>query len=231
VRLNRFFVEYKIKGDKIVVEDDDFMNQIRNVLRMNSGDKVILCDGSGKEVLAEIESLDKASVNLKFIEVRKNDNEPIREVTLYCSVLKKENFELVVQKAVEVGVSKIVPIITNRTVKIGVKSDRLDKIIKEAAEQSGRSFLPILDEPINFTEAVALSKINDQNLMFDISGQMLITPDDTTGSIGLFIGPEGGWEAVEIDLARKAGIHVVSLGKLTLRAETAAIVVTYLFAK
>src|SRR6185503_3112201 len=96
-----------------------------------------------------------------------------REVTLYCSILKKENFELVCQKATEVGAYAICSIIAERTVKTGLNRPRLEKIIKEAAEQSGRSSLPILLEPMSFPEALSSSKANDLNVLFDKEGKNL----------------------------------------------------------
>ena len=229
MRLNRFFLEFNFNDKEIIIKDNDFVNQVRSVLRMDLGDKLILCDGASNEILAKIVSFGKNEIILENLEIIKNKNEPARKVTLYCSILKKENFELVVQKAVEVGVYKIVPVINTRTVKTNIRPDRLKKIIKEAAEQSGRGIMPELIEAINFKNALDLCKNNDRNILFDISGCDLRDLGATTShTLGIFVGPEGGWDALEIEMARSNGLDVVSLGQLTLRAETAAIIATYL---
>ena len=229
MRLNRFFLEFNFNDKEIIIKDNDFVNQVRSVLRMDLGDKLILCDGASNEILAKIVSFGKNEIILENLEIMKNKNEPAQKVTLYCSILKKENFELVVQKAVEVGVYKIVPVINTRTVKTNIRPDRLKKIIKEAAEQSGRGIMPELIEAINFKNALDLCKNNDRNILFDISGCDLRDLGATTShTLGIFVGPEGGWDALEIEMARSNGLDVVSLGQLTLRAETAAIIATYL---
>ena len=153
--------------------DTDFINQAKNVLRLKAGDKLILCDGNLNEAVAEIVNLNKESAELKILESYKNKNEPEKHVVLYCSVLKKENFEWAVQKAVEVGVKEITPTITARTVKLGLNRERLEKIIKEAAEQSGRGVLPKLNEAIIFDEAIKSSKENGLNLFFQAGYPLL----------------------------------------------------------
>ena len=143
-------------------------------------------------------------------------------------VLKKENFEWAVQKAVEVGVKEITPIITARTVKLGLNKDRLKKIIKEAAEQSGRGILPKLNEAIIFDEAIKSAKENDLNLFFNIGGKNVQHSMSNISKIGIFIGPEGGWDEEEIKKAQSSnGFTIVGLGKTILRAETAAVIASY----
>src|SRR3989344_3875546 len=126
MKLNRFFVNENLNVRDITIRDADFINQARNVLRLKVGYKLILCDGNLNEAVAEIINLNKELAELKILETYKNQNEPAspaggpeRNIILYCSVLKKENFEWAVQKAVDVGVKEITPIITARTVKLG----------------------------------------------------------------------------------------------------------------
>ena len=148
---------------------------------------------------------------------------------LYCAILKRENFELVVQKATEIGVREIVPLITQRTVKLDIKEERLRKIITEAAEQSGRGRVPMLRQAMSFADALADAQRNDANFFFDISD--VIVEEGAIGDAmrrGLFVGPEGGWSYEEVLAARAAGCHIISLGALTFRAETAAIIASYL---
>jgi len=236
MRLNRFFVNENLNARDITIRDTDFINQIKNVLRLKIGDKLILCDGNLNEAVAEIVNLNKEFAELKILESYKNQNEPAspaggpeRNIVLYCSVLKKENFEWAVQKAVEVGVKEITPIITARTVKLGLNKERLEKIIKEAAEQSGRGILPRLNEAMDFDRAVDLAKNNnDLNLFFNIGGKNVQHSMSNISKIGIFVGPEGGWDEEEIKKAQSSnGFTIVGLGKTILRAETAAVIASY----
>ena len=231
MRVHRFIINKDLKKEQLVLDDKELFNQVRNVLRLDIGSKVAVADGRGGEGLAQITSLRKGSVELQIQEVFKNDKEQARHIILYCSVLKKENFELVVQKATEVGVKEIFPIITERTIKFNIKMDRLQKIVKEAAEQSGRAIVPKLYEPIRFADAVSHAKQNETNWFFDSSG--LPVKKETASPknrLGIFIGPEGGWTEEELKSAKDSKFKTVSLGKLTLRAETAAIVASYIAA-
>lgn len=246
---HRFIGKFNIVSGIFKISDFELVNQIRNVLKLKVGEKIILCDGNMNERTGEIKKYGGNIVEVEILKINKNQNEPERNVVLYCSILKKENFEWVVQKATEIGVKEIVPLITVRTVKLDIRKDRLEKIIKEAAEQSGRGIVPVLYDPVNFKEAVADAGKNELNYFFDQSGSewAKIYSDGSksrTNSfrIGAWIGPEGGWHADEIKhvlLARrnlvKAGslpkernFHIISLGKTTLRAETAATVAPYL---
>ena len=195
MRLNRFVGKFNLSKKELSIKDSDFINQAKNVLRLNTGDNIILCDGESNEAIAEIVNLNKEFAELKIAETYKNKNEPEKYVTLYCPILKKENFELAVQKAVEVGVKEITPIITKRTVKFGLNYKRLNKIIKEAVEQSGRGVLPKLNEAMYFGRTVEMAKKeNDLNLFFHIGELPLGHPVSKLKKIGVFVGPEGGWE-------------------------------------
>lgn len=227
--MHRFIGNFDLSKKELFINDFDFINQARNVLRLKIGDKLILCDGNLNEAVAEIANLNKEFAELKILETYKNKNEPENYVVLYCPILKKENFEWVVQKAVEVGVKEITPIITTRTVKLGLNFERLNKIIKEAAEQSGRGVLLKLNEAINFNEAVTEAKNkNEINLFFNTGEHPLGSSASKLNKIGVFVGPEGGWDEEEIKIAQSNGFALVGLGNTVLRAETAVIVASYL---
>ena len=228
MRPHRFIGNFDLSKKELSISNADFVNQARNVLRLKTGDELILCDGKMNEAVAKILLLAKDKAELEILEIIKNKNESENHVNLYCSILKKENFELAVQKAVEVGVKEITPIITKRTIKLGLNTERLEKIIKEAAEQSGRGVLPKLDEAIIFDEALKLAKENDLNLFFQVGYPPLGHSMSKFKKVGVFIGPEGGWEEEEIEKAQSNGFTIVGLGKTVLRAETAAIVASYL---
>lgn len=232
MRLHRFIADIDLTKKTLDLTDEDLVNQIRNVLRLRVGDKLILSDGRLNE--AEVVIAD-AGKNMFRVEVESkyaNENEPRSQGILYCSILKRENFELVVQKATEVGIKEIQPIISERTVKLNLRMDRLQKIIKEAAEQSGRGMLPILHNPLDFEKAFEPAKKNDINLFFDAPGKRLESGELKDKSrVGAWIGPEGGWTAEELALAEKEGFRITSLGKTVLRAETAAIVASHVIAQ
>ncbi len=233
MRLHRFIGQFNLTNDIVEISDVDLVNQIKNVFRFSAGDQIILCDGASNEATAEIVSIDKKKVEARIIERSVNKNKPKNETVLYCAMLKKENFELVVQKAVECGISEIVPVITERTVKLNLNEDRLAKIAREAAEQSGRGTVPKIKKPIKLEEAIKDTAKNSLNLFFDETGEdkvISILESNKQPRINAWVGPEGGWSEKEIELANQAGFKAVSLGKLTLRGETAAIVAAYFVA-
>ena len=227
MRQDRFFVNFEIQKGKIDISDREIFHQIKNVLRKRVGEKVILFDGK-KEGTAEIEKFLKEKIRIKILEVKKNQREPEIFVSLYCSILKKSNFEFVVQKATEIGAKEIVPIICKNTVKLGLKFERLKKIAKEAAEQSGRVSLPKIEKILDFKKAILRAKDSDLKILFDISGKdcfkIKIKP---LKKVSIFIGSEGGWEKSEIEFAKKENFKILNLGKLNLRSETAAIVASF----
>lgn len=233
MRMHRFILQIDLGKTEQKILDKDFIRQIKHVLRLKVGDTIVLCrqanSGEQKEAVAEITELKDSGVAVKILEMKKNTNEPERHVALYCAVLKKENFKLVCQKATEIGVKEIAPVITQRTVKLELNHSRLEKIIKEAAEQSGRTVVPILHSLQSFTEALNLAKDNEVNFFFDKEGKPFALYNNTSllNSVGVFIGPEGGWNEDEKTLAKQHQFHIVSLGKTTLRAETAAIIASY----
>ncbi len=230
MKIHRFIGDFEIKTGDLKINDQELLNQFRNVLKLRVGEIIILCDGKMNEGEAEIKGYGKDSVEVEIKEVGTNKNELERHVVLYCSILKRENFELVVQKATEIGVKEIVPLITARTIKLDIRKDRLEKIIKEAAEQSGRGIVPVLHDPIDFEKVLEFSDLNKENFFFDQSGIQFehFKQSQHIERLGIWIGPEGGWTPQELELANNSGFRIINLGKLTLRAETAAIVGSYI---
>lgn len=229
MRLHRFISAFDCTQTTIEITDPDIVNQMVRVLRLGVGDRLILGDGNANECVCELSDRQKDRVTVSVVERFVNTNDPSVAAILYCAILKRENFELVVQKATEIGIAEIVPVITQRTVKLDIKEERLRKIIVEAAEQSGRSRLPILHTALHLDAAFVDAKRNDINLFFDLSNTSVDQVDlHHRQRRGLFVGPEGGWTEEEASAACAAGCHVVSLGALTLRGETAAIVAAYL---
>jgi len=231
MHLHRFILNFELNKEKILIKDKEIIFQIRRVLRFRPGKKIILVNNNlGKEALAEILNFNDDLITVKILEVFESKKEYEKEVRLYIAILKKENFELVCQKTTEIGVKKIIPLITEHTVKLNFKKERILKIIKEAAEQSGRLIIPEFLEIQKFEDVVSNLKNNGLNLFFDPNGEKLKNFEKEILNhkvINVFIGPEGGWSEKEINLAKENGFLIANLGNFTLRAETAAICSTF----
>ena len=214
-------------GKRTVTLTADEARHLREVLRLKPGDEVSVFDGAGKEFRARV-----AQARREFAELDLDQEiEPARpesplRITLAVALLKGEKFDLVVQKATELGVTKIVPLITRYAdIKLRDESDaskrvaRWQRIALEAAKQSGRAVVPTIENPSPF-ESV-LSPSNPCLLFSEKSGHGLTQID--TDSVTAIIGSEGGWSDEELEQARAAGAQIVTLGGRILRAETAAI--------
>ena len=232
MKIHRFIGGFDLEQEKIDVSDLDLVHQLRDVLRLGPGEEVVLGNGKGKAVLVRIVELGPGGVVFETVRPVNEKSEPEKQVVLFAAVIKKDNFELVVQKTTEIGVAQIIPVISGRTVKLGLSLDRLRKITREAAEQSGRLSIPEIQEPRSLEEALTLARENDLNIFFDGRGgskdaKTLRVKMAKANKLGIFIGPEGGWTEEELVLAKALKYPVVSLGKLTLRAETASMIATY----
>ncbi|MEK7661887.1 MAG: RsmE family RNA methyltransferase [Patescibacteria group bacterium] len=226
MRLHRFFIPgRKISGEIEVIEDKSLLNQWRNVFRFKAGNRVVIFDGRGDEFIATIESLSKGDAVLRIKEKKKGIM-PRKNLWLFVSLIKKDKLEWVVEKATELGVSHIVPLLSERGEKKGYNVLRLRKIAIEAAEQSGRTTIPPIHEALTVPEALKEHKFS--LFVCDPRGAsryQLPAPDST---FGILIGPEGGWSDKEIELFKARVAELISLGGTTLRAETAAIAATTL---
>jgi 16S rRNA (uracil1498-N3)-methyltransferase len=150
---------------------------------------------------------------------------PAREVYLFSSLIKKDKYEWVLEKCTELGVTHFVPVLSARTEKKDFNQERGKKIIKEAAEQSGKSKLPNLSEPRPLDKALEeFSGI--ANVALHLGGETFKTIDPQSYDIGIWIGPEGGWSDAEIELFRQHSVPIATLGPQILRSETAAVAVS-----
>lgn len=234
MKIHRFIDNFDLSGKELEITGE-IAKQMAIVLKLKIGEEIELCDGKGISAIAEIIEINKKRVLVLLRSASFADQNSTKQVNLFCAVLKKENFELIVQKATECGAVKIIPIITTRTIKTGLNLKRLEKIAKEASEQSGRNTIPEISEPIKFEESFKMLEKDDLNILFDKKGKLLFeksnskfTNDDKLKTNNLFIGPEGGWTPEEISKAEENNFQIASLGPLTLRGETAAIIATYL---
>lgn len=229
MKVHRFITEYEVKDKQVVITEPDVIHQWKNVLKFKKGEHIELSSTEGHQALCELSYVDKNEAVLNVIEEYENKNKLEKSATLYMAILKRENFELVAQKATELGITTIVPILTERTIKQNLNFERLNKIVKEASEQCGRSSIPEITEIMEFEDALVDSKNSNSQIFFDMSGNSINSAKESNNnSIALFIGPEGGWTEKEINLAKENNIPIISVSPLTLRGETAAIVAVYI---
>lgn len=222
MRLHRFYVSQPL-GEEVVIDDVSLIKQWSNVFRYTKGDLIVLFNGEGSDITYSFTSLSSKNASL-LVQKKSPSYVPSTEITLYLSLIKGDNFELVVQKATELGVSYIVPILSERSEKKGLNLERLKKISIESSEQSGRGDIPTILPITTLTEILANKPPHEISYVLDISGNYFHKEKTGYKNIGLFIGPEGGWSDGEMQKFKENMVVCVSLGKTTLRAETAAIV-------
>lgn len=240
--MHRFFVPPEIFKHEPVILAGWQAHQMRNVLRLRPGARVLLLDNSGLVYEAEVAGYREREVAFNLVDRRVAAGDPAVRLTLYQAVLKGEHFNWALQKGTEIGVSRFVPLICRRSVvedrqAIEQKRARWERIIQEAAEQSGRARLPELapsqslaDALREGQEAAALDPLLLRLIPWEEEhGQglreALAACNLCPGSrIQVFVGPEGGFAEDEVNLARQCGVRPVSLGARILRAETAGLV-------
>lgn len=226
--MTRLFVDYKIEENTDFALDKEDSRYISSVLRMRGGEELIVVDKDGYEILSSVVTLSKDEVILRAVKRSENISESPCRVTLYQSVSKGERMDLTIQKSVELGVYKVVPVFSERcVVKPGKDSkiDRWQKIALEAARQSGRGIIPEVASPMSFKDA--LKDAEDKAIKLfpweEEHGQTLkrVIDGTTFDSAAVFIGPEGGFSEEEAQAAKDAGLSLVTLGRRILRTETA----------
>jgi 16S rRNA (uracil1498-N3)-methyltransferase len=236
MKIHRFYIEAEYVQelkDKGIAElgdnETEFIHQLSHVLRFKSGDLLHVFNEDEGEVMVSIVSFNKKAMTLKLEKVIENNEESKIKITLAMSLIKKDKFELVTEKATELGVSQIIPIMTERVVQKNVPNDRLLRIIKEATEQSGRLSVPELKDSDELENLLNDLKDYDLCLYGNMEGELSlkdiadIFEKDNVKNVILFIGPEGGWTEKEVEMFKDKGVKSVSIHKNTLRAETAAI--------
>lgn len=230
-----FFIDAsQKKGREIIVTGSD-VNHMKNVLRMKPGGRVCVNVESAWEYECEISRFDKGEAHLTVVKERIANRELPADLILYQGLPKGDKMELIIQKAVELGASKIVPVATKRSVvkldekKEQAKRRRWQSICESAAKQSGRTKIPEVGALMGFEEAIKEAVSFDAAYIpyeceRDMNKTLAALEQVEKGMrIGIFIGPEGGFEAAEIELAKKAGIVPITLGRRILRTETAGL--------
>ena len=233
--MHHFFVTpQQISGDKIRIEGG-VVNHMKNVLRMKLHEKAEISDGESRTYLCEVEAYEEDVAILHILEEMEVDTEPASKLYLFQGLPKSDKMELIVQKAVELGVYQVIPVAMKRSVvrlddkKAAKKADRWNSIAESAAKQAGRSRIPEVTMPLSYNEALKMAEELDVTLLpYELAGGMEVTREvirqiKSGQSVGIFIGPEGGFEPEEVDAAVSMGAKVITLGRRILRTETAGL--------
>ena len=235
--MHRFFVEPSQIGEKEIVITGPDVNHIRNVLRMRAGEEVLATDGQGSEYRCILRELQDSEIRAEICRKLSGSAELPSRITLFQGLPKSDKMDLIIQKCVELGVFRIVPVTTKRTVvKLDAKKEesrrkRWTAVSESAAKQSGRGIIPEISGVQSFREAVEEAGELDVCLIpYEKAENMARTREILSGipagaSIGVFIGPEGGFEEEEVREAMEAGARPITLGRRILRTETAGMAV------
>lgn len=217
-----------IAGDAVTITGDD-ARHIGRSLRMRPGEELTLCDTCGTDCRCVVESVSDTAVLVKVLERYPSDTEPSVAVTLYQGYPKGDKLETVIEKAVELGVSRIVPVLTERSVarpddkSAARKLERWQRRALEAAKQCGRGRIPQVEPMVSFSALPGLMSSHERALFcYELGGQPLGKAlEDCGNDVAIFIGPEGGISSAEAQALTQAGACAVTLGPRILRTETA----------
>lgn len=234
--MHRFMVDPEQVGEESIRLTGEDLKHLNQVLRLGPGDVIGVFDGSGMEYEARLTHVDKHEAVAEILSSRLSDTEPRIKVTLFQGLPKGEKMDWIIQKAVELGVYQIIPVITQRSVvqldqkERQKKAERWNRIAKEAAKQCGRACVPQVFAPINLDEMLKLrDTFNAAVLLYEneqkkcLKELMICYTINKIGDIALFVGPEGGFSSLEVDKCCQSGFDIAGLGRRILRTETAAI--------
>lgn len=233
--MTRLFLTDLTINDEEFSLDEENSRYLSSVLRMKVGQNVDVVDSTGDVIRTEVSLIEKKSVSLRPINREKCNSEPPVDITLYQAVSKGERMDLTIQKSVELGVSRIVPVMSERCVvnlkgDTRSKTDRWQKIALEAARQSQRGVVPAVVTPMSFSEALKDSKENgtafflweeEHALTLKSAMEKWQSEGKNGDRLGIIIGPEGGFSEAEAQEAKESGAICATIGKRILRTETA----------
>ena len=226
--IHRFYAPIAAFREGQVSLAESEAHHLRDVLRHAVGDEVNVFDGSGGEFRCRVEAIAKRSAELIVLGPIETMAESPLRLTLAAALLKGDKFDLVVKKCVELGVSSIVPLITDRCdVRLkdaGKRVERWEKLVIDATRQCGRATLTAVNEPLDFRSFVGIERQGQSILFAERSGRAFDQVEPTSDIIAI-IGPEGGWSDGELALAEERRVNIVTLGGRILRAETASIAI------
>jgi 16S rRNA (uracil1498-N3)-methyltransferase len=232
--MHRFYLAPENWNPDALVLTGHEAHHCRNVLRLEAGDKVVLFDGRGRELTAEIASVDASKIRLRKLHEAKTP--PLGcQITLGQAIPKGKNMDLIVQKAVEIGAAEIAPIISDRTVvrldeeSAASKQSKWQTVAIEAAKQCGQNWLPAVHVPQTMSQFFQHSRRFDLQLIGSLQSdavhlkKILAEHADRPKSVLMLVGPEGDFTPAELSLARSHGCRPITLGPIVLRVETASI--------
>lgn len=235
--MQHFFVTPdQVKDKEIWIEGSD-VNHIKNVLRMKAGEQLEISDGNNRKYLCKVAELGPETVRAQIVEEYEIDTELPSRIYLFQGLPKSDKMDLIVQKAVELGAYEIIPVEMKRSVvrldekKARKKAERWNEISKSAAKQAGRGIVPQVKPVMKYRDALDYAGGLDMILLpYELERGMEDTKHVIDGikpgqSVGIFIGPEGGFETEEISLGLTAGVHTITLGRRILRTETAGLTI------
>ena len=235
--MQHFFVPpSQVEEDRIWVEGPD-VNHMKNVLRMRPGEELMVSDGDNRKYRCQVDRYEEGAAHLKILEEEVVDTELPSKLYLFQGLPKQEKMEWIVQKSVELGVCQVIPMTVRRCVvkldekKAAKKVDRWQQIAESAAKQAGRGYIPKVEKVRSFQEALELAGKLDVTLIpYELERDVKRSKEIIRGiqpgqSVGIFIGPEGGFEKEEVEAALAAGASSISLGRRILRTETAGLTV------
>jgi 16S rRNA (uracil1498-N3)-methyltransferase len=241
--MHRFFVPPSCIEKAAIYFPMEISRQISTVLHLRAGQRVIALDNAGSEYELELEIVAPRSTEGRILATRPALGEPRTSLSLYLGLTQREKFEWMLQKCCEVGASEFIPVVTSRSLVQSLEEgnsrrDRWQRILQEAAEQSGRGRIPSLAAPLRWDEALRSFQARALPGLIAWEGEKTLELAAALGQAGLaqaasprlalFIGPEGGYSEEEVAQARAAGLAPVTLGRRILRMETAAVVATAL---
>ena len=233
MRKTRIFVDQKLRAGTVVVLADEAAHHISRVLRLRLGHPLILFDGRGGEYDAEISKVNKRNIEVHINQYQEVDNEPQLHITLAQGISRGQKMDFILQKAVELGVDRIIPVMTEHG-NVRLDEERQQKKIKHwngiiisACEQCGRNKIPELVAPLSFDECLGIDAGADRGMtkivLHSRTGGRLSKLAKVEGGIMLLVGPEGGFSDDEIEKACAADYRIINIGPRILRTETAAL--------
>jgi len=233
--MRRFKIDVKTAAGRTAVITGPDANHMANVLRMKAGDSVVLFDGTGQEYTARIEKITRGKVRLSFEESRPSRAESPARITVAQGFLKDRKMDMLIRQLTELGISRWIPFLADRSVarpnveRLKKRMDRWRKIADEALKQCRRARSPRMETAADFKAMLKMADASALKLIFweeetaAFAGDGRAAAETDQQELFLVIGPEGGFTADEINLARQAGFQPLSLGPRILRAETAAV--------
>ncbi len=238
--MHKFYVNGIGYADQKISITGEDVNHIKNVLRMKPGEKIIVGSDDKKDYICNISSINDEFIVADIIDIENSVTELPVNITLYQGMPKSDKMDFIIQKTIELGVFKIIPVMMDRSVvkldenKMQKKCERYNGIAKSAAKQSGRGIVPEVGPFMTFSDAVIYAQKNRQELIVPYESAEGIDytrkvfeeiSEKNNRNVGIFIGPEGGFSNMEIETAKIAGAKIITLGHRILRTETAGMCV------